>query len=408
VDTDVAEMRLGTILLCAAALTPAVPGIAAAEAPRRVVAPWEPAALFDIVAGPDNADGYQLARQVLPPQEDAPASAIAASRTVYLNKNGITLTPGVNDSRLNRSSIPTQQVTIPPWNVSASTWATTVSCMREIFAPFNVTIVDSDPGDVPHIEAVFGGVPSQLGMATKIAGVSPFTTDCAVIENSIVFTFTGALPADPILACEIQAQEVAHSFGLDHVLLPSDPMTYQPYQGRRWFQNKDASCGEDTARPCGLNGSVCRPKQNSVAMLLSRVGLRGQAGDTVPPTVAITSPQNGATVATSFDVSFTATDNARVAMASLYIDGVPSGTAVMAPFSIRASGLSPGMHKLRIVATDGIQEQAREIAVTVSASIASDDEGVTGCSAGGGGGGSARAGAGLLIALAALTRRRRR
>jgi uncharacterized protein (TIGR03382 family) len=95
-------------------------------------------------------------------------------------------------------------------------------------------------------------------------------------------------------------------------------------------------------------------------------------------------------------------------MASLYIDGVPSGTAVMAPFSIRASGLSPGMHKLRIVATDGIQEQAREIAVTVSASIASDDEGVTGCSAGGGGGGSAGAGAGLLIALAALTRRRRR
>jgi MYXO-CTERM domain-containing protein len=402
-------MRRGTTLLCAAALTPAILGIAAAEAPRRVVSPWEPAALFDIVTGPDHADGYQLARQVLPPQEAAPSTALAASRTVYLNKNGITLTPGVNDSRTNRSSIPTQQVTIPPWNVSASTWAATVSCMREIFAPFDITLVESDPGDVPHIEAVFGGVPSQLGMASKIAGVSPFTTDCAVIENSIVFTFTGAIPADPLLVCEIQAQEVAHSFGLDHVLLPSDPMTYQPYQGRRWFQNRDASCGEDTARPCGLNGSMCRPKQNSVAVLLSRVGLRGQAGDTVPPTVAITSPQNGATVAPSFDVSFTASDNARVAMASLYIDGVPSGTAVMAPFSIRASGLPPGMHKLRVVATDGRQEQAQEITVTVSASIAADDEGVTGCSAGGGGGGggSAGAGAGLLIALAALRRRRR-
>ncbi len=400
-------MKPGTILVCAALLTPAIPRVAAAEAPRRVVAPWDQAALFDVVAGPDHADGYQLARQVLPPQDGAPA-AVAASRTVYLNKNGVTLTPGLNDSRTNRSSIPTQQTTIPPWNVSASTWAATVQCMREIFAPFNVAIVETDPGNVPHIEAVFGGAPSQLGMASKIAGVSPFTTDCAVIENSMVFTFTGVLPADPILACEIQAQEVAHSYGLDHVLLPSDPMTYQPYDRRRWFQNQDASCGEDNARPCGLNGSTCRPKQNSVAMLISRVGLKGQAGDTVAPTVAITSPGNGATVPPSFDVSFTASDNTRVTMASLYIDGVPSGTAVMAPFEISTSGLSEGTHKLRIVATDGLQEQAKEITVTVRRGLASQDEGVSGCAAGGGGGGSAGAGAGLLIALAALARRRRR
>jgi MYXO-CTERM domain-containing protein len=337
---------------------------------------------------------------------DGSAPAVAQSRVVYLNRNGVTISPGDNDARLNRSSITAQPTTIPAWNVDASTWAATVSCMRDIFSPFDIAIVETDPGNVPHIEAVFGGTPGLLGMANNIGGVSPFTTDCAVIENSIVFTFTGVLPADPRLACEIQAQEVAHSFGLDHVLLANDPMTYLPYDGKRWFQNQNASCGEDTARPCGLNGSVCRGAQNSVAMLVERVGLKSQAGDTAAPTVAITSPSNGATVPATFDVSFTAADNARVTMVSLYVDDVPSGSVVTAPFTIPTPKLTTGKHRLRIVATDGRNEKAQEITVTVAKGApAPDGEGdvIGGCTAGGG-----PSGAGLLFVLAALVLRRRR
>lgn len=410
-------MRLGSSLLGAAMLFPA---IAAAEAPRRTVAEPGEASLFDLVAGAETADGYQLARQVLPaagaaaaPGDGAPA-AVAASRVVFLNKNGVTLSPGANDARLNRSTIPTQQTAIPPWNVSASTWAATVSCMREIFAPFDISFVETDPGDVPHLEAVFGGSPTQFGMATSVAGLSPFTTDCAVIENSIVFTFTNVLPPDdPRVACEIQAQEVAHSYGLDHVLLASDLMTYLPYDGKRWFQNQNASCGEDRARPCGLKGSVCRQQQNSVSLLIQRLGLKSQPGDAVAPTVEITSPGDGATVPPEFDVNIAAADNTRVTMVSLYVDGVASGSAVATPYTIAMpAGLSEGTHKLRVVATDGKNEKAREITVTVREGAAAPDEGVDvlgGCAAGGGGGGGAgAAGAGLLAALGALARRRGR
>ena len=35
----------------------------------------------------------------------------------------------------------------------ANGWAATVSCMRDLFAPFDVTVVEADPGNVPHIEA---------------------------------------------------------------------------------------------------------------------------------------------------------------------------------------------------------------------------------------------------------------
>lgn len=384
-------MRPGTMLLGVAMLTASAVGARA-----EVVA-------GDVVVGPEHADGYQLARQVLP--ASGGTAGLAASRIVFLNKGGITLTPGVNDARTNRSTIPKQQVTIPPWNPPAATWTATVSCLRDIFAPYDITLTETDPGNVPHIEAVFGGAPGQLGQPSNLAGVSPFTTDCAVIENSIVFTFASTIADNPQRICEVQAQEIAHSYGLDHVLLASDIMTYEPYDGRRWFQNREASCGEDNARPCGLNGSVCRQKQNSVSLLIERLGLKRPANDLVAPTIGMTFPANGQVVPPTFDVKFTANDNTKVSMVSLYIDGVASGTAVVAPYEITASGLTQGTHKLRLVATDGANEKSTEITVTVRGG---EDDVVGGCAAGGGGGGGGATGIGLLLALGALVLRRRR
>jgi uncharacterized protein (TIGR03382 family) len=180
-----------------------------------------------------------------------------------------------NDARLSTSSIVRQPTVVTPWDIDDETWDETVACMREIYAPFDVAITDRDPGDVPHIEAVFGGHPSDVGLPSNVAGVSPFTTDCGVIENSVVFTFTDVLPDDPRLMCEVMAQEVAHSFGLDHELLAEDPMTYLDYPGERSFQDELAPCGEDVARPCGIDTHVCWQKQNSVQLLESRLGRRG-------------------------------------------------------------------------------------------------------------------------------------
>ncbi|HUS30304.1 MAG TPA: hypothetical protein VMZ53_17470 [Kofleriaceae bacterium] len=206
------------------------------------------------------------------------------SRTIYLNPYGVVLTPGDNDSRTDASSIVTSPTVINGWDIDVDTWNETVDCMREIYAPFDVTITDEDPGNVPHIEAVFGGSPTDVGLPDNVAGVSPFTTDCAVIENSIVFTFTDVIPDDARTACEIMAQEVAHSFGLDHEMLASDPMTYLPYYGERTFQNEMASCGEFGDRMCGINGNVCRYQQNSVKLLGQRLGLKGAAPPAGEPT----------------------------------------------------------------------------------------------------------------------------
>jgi MYXO-CTERM domain-containing protein len=409
-------MRLSSTLTTAALLLG--PSLAAAEQVR-TIKPSGTAAMFDIVATEANQDDLRFARQVLPPSSTPGTSAaLAQSRIIYLNKNGVTLSPGNNDARTNRSSIAQQQTTIAPWNVSATTWTATVACVRELFQPFGVTVVEADPGNVPHIEAVFGGSPGQLGMANNVAGVSPFTTDCSIIENSIVFTFTNVIPADARLACEIQAQEIAHSFGLDHELLASDPMTYLSYNGNRSFKNQAASCGESVQRPCGINGSTCRANQNSVALLTERLGAGTGPGDTVAPTLGITSPSNNATVPPGFELEFTAADNTAVTLATLYVDDVEADTLVAAPYTFTTSASLPeGPHTFRVEVTDGTNVKSEEVTVNLRKGATPPSGGGDGDTGGGadsgdiaggcaaGGGGSLALG---LLAFVGLGLRRRR
>jgi hypothetical protein len=223
-----------------------------------------------VVTTQPNAQGLAFARQ---PIAAAGKTTRAESRTIYLNRDHITLRPGDNDSATGISSIVTAPTDIAGWEIDDDSWQATVDCMREIYAPFDVTITDRDPGaGVPHIEAHFGGHPSDVDLPDNVAGVSPCTTDCSIIEHSIVFAFTDVMDDDPRTVCEVMAQEVAHSFGLDHEMLPEDPMTYLTYFGDRTFQDEMADCGEFGGRMCGISGSVCRERQNSFALLTERLG----------------------------------------------------------------------------------------------------------------------------------------
>ena len=199
--------------------------------------------------------GFTLARQVLAATGNEQQ---ARSRVIYLNHNGVVLSPGDNDAATNHSTIVTEPVEITPWDIDDNTWADTLSCVQRIYSRFDVVVTDVDPGATPHIEAVFGGHPTDVGLPAEVAGVSPFTTDCSIVESSIVFTFTDVLPDDSQVMCEVMAQEIAHSYGLDHQMTPSDPMTYLDYDGEREFQNETASCGEFEGRDCGIKASLAR------------------------------------------------------------------------------------------------------------------------------------------------------
>jgi len=374
--------------------------------------------------GKTRSDGAVLARQVLPAKDlsldgelidpsvtgDEPNVAYAQSRTVFLNRTGVTLLPGDNNARANRSTIVTTQTAIPAWNVSAANWNTVVTCMRDLFAAYDIRIVDTDPGNVPHIEAVFGGSPTQVGMENNVLGVSPFTTDCSIIENSVVFTFTGGTyQMTPREACETMAQEVAHSYGLDHEILASDPMTYLPYAGNRAFRDQLVPCGEDAARTCGINGSVCRQNQNSVKLLTERLGL----ADAIAPLLTITTPPNNATLPPGFQVKASGTDNTAITGATLKIDGIQREQLTGAgPFVFSTDAdMVEGAHTLVVEISDGKNFKSDTRSVTVMRGAPPQDDSddplangdvVGGCSAGN------HSSAWLLGLGLALTARRRR
>lgn len=198
----------------------------------------------------------------------AGATDAHAQLTVYLNRGGGTYSPGEpNDSRTNVSSVPDTPVSIPAWDVDEVVWGEVYTCVQDLFAPFGVVATDVDPGDGDHVEAVLGGLPGQLGLDPNAAGVSPFRTDCSVIDNSIVFIFPDVL-AESRLVCEAIAQEVAHSIGLDHQYLCEDPMTYLTGCGAKSFRDVDAPCGEMEPRPCECGGEM----QNSYRRLMREFG----------------------------------------------------------------------------------------------------------------------------------------
>jgi hypothetical protein len=230
--------------------------------------------------------GPQIVREIVP----ATGVSRAQSRVVYLNRHGATIRPGTNDARTQASTIVTKLTPIGAWETSEATWAATVACMRETWSRFDVTFTDIDPGNTPHMEALFGGSPADIGRPLNIAGIAPMAVDCSIVENAVVFAFMDTLPNDAQLACEVMSQELGHAYGLDHEMLAGDPMSYLPFTGKKTFSETAAQCGEKTARPCGLGAIACRAQQSSVHVLMERLGAAGAIHDDVitEPEVPVT------------------------------------------------------------------------------------------------------------------------
>ena len=302
-------------------------------------------------------------------EPSVPGHIQAGQVLVYMNRDGGTFTVGANDARTNRSSIPNQTTTIAPWQVSDTGWQDVMSCVREIWAPYNVVITDQDPGNVPHFESVVAGHPNDVGMANGVGGVSPFTSNCSVIDNSIVFTFAEVYGSNYRAICETAAQEIAHSFGLDHEYLCEDPMTYLGGCGAKTFQNTAAPCGEDGPRECACGGTT----QNSVQMLLDRIG----PADEIAPDVTISRPLSGQSVDPGFVIQASVSGNVSIDRVELWIDGELTNTVITEPYIFNApDDLRGGQRDVETRAIDNLGNiGSASVTVTLSGDGSGTDPG---------------------------------
>lgn len=251
--------------------------------------------------------GRRIAVEVSRDQLATPHAQI--SQILYLERcvGGCTVNKGsMNDARTMTSTIPqgSGPFTIGEY-VNAmqqsgtdadAEWNALVTCMREVYSPFDVMVTDVKPaGGVSHHVAIIAGVPGNIGQGNDILGIAPLSGDCGAIDNVISFSFANAHSfADSqrvFSLCHTAAQESAHAFGLDHSYAfqdgrsaCNDPMTYRSdCAGQRFFRNAPATCGEFEPRMCR-----CGTNQNSHVKLTNVFG-PGQS-IIAPPTSNVSLP----------------------------------------------------------------------------------------------------------------------
>ncbi|MEZ4400453.1 MAG: Ig-like domain-containing protein [Kofleriaceae bacterium] len=305
-------------------------------------------------------------RQIPGPGPIGPVAAAAAQRTIFMNKNGGTyqITSGATNSstnvanRLVSANGQNRTAVIAPLQAGFN-WAFIVQCVKDAYAPYDVFVTETEPTSGNYVEAVVGGTGTELGFGTnELFGIAAADNFCSVTERGIAFSFSethrGVPQADREL-CATIAHEVGHLLALEHETMANDEMSYVGVsEAGAWpkaFQPANSPCGTYPGQnmACSCGGS----QTNSDQRLTQFVGRRPV--ESVPPTVAITSPSAG-TVPRTFTITADATDASGIVQVAFAIDGAAVGTdstATGSTYSVDVQRLSEGTHTIVAEATDG-------------------------------------------------------
>jgi hypothetical protein len=292
-----------------------------------------------------------------------PAGATAPTNIIFMNKcTGGCQVTGVNggatDNRTDDSDIaPFGQVaTLSAFSQSDSVWQSTMDCMRQMFSRFKVQITDVDPGASPHMEVMVAGLGAQMQLGSGVLGIADVSCqsipgNCdTFIPNALVFAFANDpyYSGAPLEICATAAQEIAHTWGLDHVLDATDPMTYNTYHQMRQYKDNQ-QCGSDCLANNGTktafgvscsgtfgNGThVCMATSTQTQDEVTTIQtLFGASGPT--PTISITSPTKNEAVPAGFEIDVTCTSSDGVANVTASVGGVSAGMTTTAPFKLHS------------------------------------------------------------------------
>lgn len=237
------------------------------------------------------------------------------SNIIYVNDckpGGCVITAGnYNDAIEDVSTVPNLTTLLSPFQHDQEVWDQTMQCLQEVFGPYNIELVTEDPGMTPHHEAILAGDSTELGLPADVLGIAPVS--CDPIDNAISFSLANSMQPDWIRMCWTVAQESAHAFSLDHEFDCSDPMTYIPNCGQKFFRDKDFECGDFDIMPCRCGGDT----QNSHAILTS---VFGEGTPPPPPNIQITFPEDGSSVEDTFVVLAEALDPRLIDRIEVYVN----------------------------------------------------------------------------------------
>lgn len=322
---------------------------------------------------------------------------VVNTKTIFMNRcpNNCVITNGYTDSRTNKSAIAAG--TLSAYSYGDASWNAVMACMKDTFSRFNVEITDVDPGPyVDHFEIMVAGSPTQVGLDPSVGGVAEYSCVqpgvCDVYQpNVIVFDFAkvwGSYPNRDLEICATAAQEIAHSWSLDHVTDKTDPLTYNSYSGMRQFKD-NMTCGSDCVNGRSPFGLTCTSTgahtcmstgtatQDDVQTLLELFGPAGAKA----PTLTVSNPKNGSAQPPGFTITAECTSDDGVQEVQMSIDGGQPKVFTAPPFTFQTAGnLSMGSHRVTVMcASKMLAETFVRSQVIIGPACATD----TDCAAGG-------------------------
>lgn len=342
--------------LLAAGLTAALLGAPALAAePAGVRAPPRPI--------PEHLGGLT---QVPPPPS---AAGVAKSNVFFLNYDGVTIkfTGQEDDATQDITQFQEFAINYGSYGAGAKR-AASFQALQSDWSKYAVTVTDQRPGNGNYTMCVNSPTVPAIYQGQGVLGVAPLDCNDSQARNIVFAYHSDNDEFSAATQATTMSQEIAHSYGLEHVNQPNDIMNPYNAGGDPSFLDQclslspGAMCNGQHNQFCGGGA------QNSHQELVWLFGLSEPDG--TPPTVMITNPQNGAMfeAGAMFEIQATASDNVGVAEVELFINGASEQTDASEPFSWTVQGIPAGDYCFKATARDLSDNAAdsAEVCITVT------------------------------------------
>lgn len=287
----------------------------------------------------------------------------AGPAVIFVNFDGAQLSSGWDDSTNDVTQIGECAGSFAAYGDGAKRDAVMQAVVND-WQAYGVLVTDDRPASGDYTMNMTG--PSNP-FGGGVLGIAPLDCDDEQTPNNITFAFHSIDDGfDASTTATTIGQEVAHSYGLEHVDDPNDIMNPFNAGGDPSFRDEclpivqGGSCPSQHAAQCGDGYS-----QNSHQELLALFG--PNTPDTQQPTVAITFPLDGQQLdaGTDFFLMVDANDDVGVASVTLVQDGAEIGDDGSAPFGWQIDGLGSGVYEFYAVAVDNAGNEAHSDTVTI-------------------------------------------